>query len=168
MFAAASLSAQKPAEVGSTLTGARFGHRVPVPSAVAARRVTPIVLDAKLDEPAWRAAAPITEFVQVDPDEGKPATQRTEVRILYDDNALYIGAKMFDDHGAAGVTTRLVRRDASFDSDYLDIEIDGHHDHLSRAFFQVNPSGSKSDQIGLGTSCCDAHGPWIIERGRGD
>jgi hypothetical protein len=156
MFAAAALSAQQPAQAGATLTAADFGHRVPVPSAVAARRASPIVLDGKLNEPAWSAAAPITEFKQVDPDEGKPASQRTEVRILYDDNALYIGAKMFDDHGAAGVTTRLVRRDASFDSDYLDIEIDGHHDHLSRAFFQVNPSGSKSDMIGLGTSCCDA------------
>jgi len=156
MLGAASLSAQKPAEVRATSTSADFGHRVPVPNAVAARRSSPIVLDAKLDEPAWSTATAITDFKQVDPDEGKPASQRTEVRILYDDHALYIGAKMFDDHGAAGVTTRLVRRDASFDSDYLDIEIDGHHDHLSRAFFQVNPSGSKSDLIGLGTSCCDA------------
>lgn len=121
----------------------------------AVRRTSPITLDAKLDEPAWQVAQPITEFVQVDPDEGKPATQRTDVRILYDDDALYIGAKMYDDAGKNGVTTRLVRRDANMDSDYLDIEIDGFHDHLSRAIFQVNPSGSKADQIGIGTSCCD-------------
>ena len=55
----------------------------------------------------------------------------------------------------AGVTTRLVRRDADFDSDFLQIVIDGYHDHLSRAFFNVNPSGSKEDLIGIGTSCCD-------------
>jgi hypothetical protein len=131
----------------------KFGHQVPVPTATASRRTGPIVLDAKLDEPAWRAAPPVTGFVQQDPDEGKPATQRTEVRFLYDDEALYIGAKMYDE--TRGVTTRLVRRDATFDSDYLDIEIDGYHDHLSRAIFQVNPSGSKADMIGLGTSCCD-------------
>ena len=94
--------------------------------------------------------------MQVDPEEGKPASQRTEVRFLFDDDALYVGAKMYDTEGAQGVTTRLVRRDASFDSDYLEIVIDGYHDHLSRAFFDVNPSGSKSDHIGVGTSCCDA------------
>jgi hypothetical protein len=149
------LAAQNTAQEGTSATLA-YGHRVPTPTALATRRVGAILLDARLDEPTWRAATPITAFTQVDPDEGKPATQRTEVRFLYDDDALYVGAKMYDDHGAAGVTTRLVRRDASFDSDYLDIEIDGYHDHLSRAIFQVNPSGAKADQIGVGTSCCDA------------
>ncbi len=151
-FVLAAQNATEPVARGALA----YGHRVPVPEARAVARSGAIVLDAKLDEPAWRTAAPITEFTQVDPDEGKPASQRTEVRILYDDAALYIGAKMYDDKGAAGVTTRLVRRDASFDSDFLDIEIDGYHDHLSRAMFQVNPSGSKSDMIGIGTSCCDA------------
>src|SRR5437868_2038528 len=126
------LAAQNAAESAGSPPAA-YGHRLPVPRAVASRRSGAIVLDAKLDEPAWSAATPITDFTQVDPDEGKPASQRTEIRILYDDEALYIGAKMYDDHGAPGVTTRLVRRDATFDSDYLDIEIDGYHDHLSRA-----------------------------------
>ena len=86
------LVAQTPAQPEhSGVTGS--GHRIPVPSAVASHRTSPIVLDAKLDEPAWNAATPITSFTQVDPDEGKPATQRTEVRILYDDNAVYFGAK---------------------------------------------------------------------------
>ncbi|HEY4133160.1 MAG TPA: sugar-binding protein, partial [Gemmatimonadaceae bacterium] len=116
-----------------------------MPSAHAVRRDGPIVLDAKLDEAAWAQAKPITEFKQVDPDEGKPASQRTEVRFLYDDDALYVGAKMYDTGGAAGVTTRLVRRDATFDSDYLELVIDGYHDHLGRAFFDLNPSGSKGD-----------------------
>ncbi|HEY4304406.1 MAG TPA: DUF5916 domain-containing protein [Gemmatimonadaceae bacterium] len=131
------------------------GHNVPVPVAVAAHRSGPIVLDAKLDEAAWNAATAITSFRQVDPDEGQSATERTEVRFLYDDDALYIGAKMFDSHGAAGVTTRLVRRDGQFDSDFFELVIDGYHDHLSRAFFDLNPAGSKSDYIGIGTSCCD-------------
>jgi len=126
-----------------------------VPSATAARRVGEVVLDGRLDDAAWRAAVPITDFTQTDPDEGKPASQRTEVRFLYDDAALYIGAKMYDNQGPPGIATRLVRRDASFDSDILDIEIDSYHDHLSRAIFQVNPAGSKADQIGVGNSCCD-------------
>ena len=146
------LVAQEPSPTKGAST---FGHKVPAPTAVAVHRAGPIVLDGKLDEAAWRAAAPITDFTQVDPEEGKPASQRTEVRFLYDDDALYVGAKMYDTAGAKGVTTRLVRRDANFDSDYLDIEIDSYHDHLSRAIFQVNPSGAKSDQIGIGPSCCD-------------
>ncbi|MEO6876998.1 MAG: DUF5916 domain-containing protein, partial [Gemmatimonadaceae bacterium] len=134
---------------------ASYGHTIPVPRVRAARRVGPVVLDAKLDEPAWAAATPITKFTQFDPDPGQPASQRTEVRFLYDDEALYVGAKMYDTQGAKGVTTRLVRRDAMFDSDYLQIVIDGYHDHLSRAIFEINPSGSRGDQIGIGTSCCD-------------
>jgi hypothetical protein len=132
-----------------------FGHALPAPSASAFRRESPVILDGKLDDAAWRGATPITEFTQVDPIEGKPPTQRTEVRFLYDDDALYVGAKMYDSAGASGVTTRLVRRDANFDSDFFEIVIDGYHDHLSRAFFDLNPAGSKSDYIGIGTSCCD-------------
>ena len=66
---------------------ARYGHTTAVPTAVATRREGRIVLDGKLDEPAWRAATPITEFTQFDPDEGRPASQRTEVRFLFDDDA---------------------------------------------------------------------------------
>jgi hypothetical protein len=135
--------------------GAAFGHRIPAPIATAARRIGPIRLDGRLDDSAWAAARPITDFRQIDPDEGQPASQRTEVRFLFDNEALYVGARMFDSEGAGGVTTRLVRRDASFDSDYFEMVIDGFHDHLSRAFFDVNPSGSKQDFIGIGTSCCD-------------
>jgi uncharacterized protein DUF5916/cellulose/xylan binding protein with CBM9 domain len=126
-----------------------------VPSATAVRRSGPVILDGRLDEPVWRSATPITDFTQTDPEEGKRASQRTEVRFLYDDAALYIGAKMYDTQGPTGVATRLVRRDAEFDSDILDIEIDSYHDHLSRAVFQVNPAGSKADQIGIGNQCCD-------------
>src|SRR5690348_12907070 len=151
------LNAQRSDGSSSSTPSSRdnFGHKVAVPSAMAVRRTSPIVLDAKLDEAAWQTAQPITDFKQIDPEEGKPASQRTEVRFLFDDDALYVGARMYDTAGAKGVVTRLVRRDASFDSDLFEIVIDGYHDHLSRAFFDVNPSGSKSDYIGIGTSCCD-------------
>ncbi|HSQ29296.1 MAG TPA: DUF5916 domain-containing protein [Gemmatimonadaceae bacterium] len=150
------LAAQAPSAPPAAHEGGfRFGHRFAAPSATAVRASSAVVLDAKLDEAAWKSAAPITEFRQIDPDEGKPATQRTEVRFIYDDDALYVGAKMYDTEGGRGVVTRLVRRDASFDSDMLELVIDGYHDHLSRAFFDVNPSGSKADNIGIGTSCCD-------------
>jgi hypothetical protein len=151
------LSAQKSDGTSASASSStnNFGHKVAVPSAMAARRTSPITLDAKLDEAAWQTAQPITDFRQIDPEEGKPASQRTDVRFLFDDDALYIGAKMYDSEGGKGVITRLVRRDDQFDSDFFEIVIDGYHDHLSRAFFDLNPSGSKSDYIGIGTSCCD-------------
>src|SRR5262245_17193159 len=71
---------------GSTVR--TLGHDLPVPRAVAAAKTGPIVLDGKLDEQTWSAATPITEFIQFDPDEGKPASENTEVRVVYGDDAL--------------------------------------------------------------------------------
>src|SRR5690349_19403066 len=104
-----------------------YGHTIAVPSAMATRLRGRIVLDGRLDEAAWSAARPITEFTQLDPEEGKPASERSEVRFLFDDDALYVGARMYDALGSRGVTTRLVRRDAMFASDYLQLVIDSYH-----------------------------------------
>jgi hypothetical protein len=123
-------------------------HPTPPPVAVAARRVGPITLDGRLDEPAWQAGVPAKDFRQAQPNEGEPATQRTEVRFLYDDDALYIGARMYDTDGAAGIRTRLVRRDDNFNSDYVEITFDTYHDHQGRVDFMTNPSGSKEDSYG--------------------
>ncbi len=123
-------------------------HPTAPPLAIAARRTGPITLDGKLDEAEWQAATPAKDFRQAQPHEGEPATQRTEVRFLYDDDYLYIGARMFDTEGAEGIRTRLVRRDASFGSDYVEIIFDTFHDHLGRVDFMTNPSGSKEDSYG--------------------
>src|SRR4051794_24863945 len=93
------LVAQEPSRSGGALS-MPAGHTVPVPSATAVRRSGPVKLDALLNEEAWKAAPPITEFTQFDPDAGMPASQRTEVRFLFDDEALYVGAKMYDSEGA--------------------------------------------------------------------
>jgi hypothetical protein len=105
----------------------------------------PIEIDGKLDEPVWQTAPAATGFTQQDPDEGRPATQRTEVRFAYDDEALYIGARMHDTLGAAGVRTRLVRRDQDPESDWIELNFDTYHDHTGRTVIQVNPSGVKWD-----------------------
>ncbi|MFL5582364.1 MAG: DUF5916 domain-containing protein [Gemmatimonadaceae bacterium] len=132
------------------------GHAASVPVATAAERRGAITIDGRLDEAAWAAAEPITDFTQLDPDEGRPISERTEVRILYDGAALYIAARMWDQRGAAGVQTRLVRRDQQMDSDWFEVVIDSFHDHLGRAFFRVNPSGVKFDALGQGNSNPDA------------
>ena len=103
------------------------------------------ILDGRLDEQVWARARPITEFTQLDPEEGKPASARTEVRIVYDAEALYIGAWMHDSHRPS---SRLVRRDAYvLDSDWFSVAIDSYHDHLSAFRFSVNPAGVRRDEI---------------------
>jgi hypothetical protein len=103
------------------------------------------VLDGRLDDPVWARATPVTEFTQLDPEEGRPASARTEVRIVYDAEALYIGAMLHDSLPPSG---RLVRRDAYvLDSDWFSVALDSYHDHLSSFRFSVNPAGVRRDEI---------------------
>lgn len=130
-------------------------HDFPVPEVRAVALDGPITLDGRLDEPVWRTAPAATDFRQSAPDEGAPATQRTEVRFAFDDDALYIGARMYDELGADGVRTRLARRDAYVDGDALTILFDPYHDHRTRVEFRINPSGTKDDALGPGGAGLD-------------
>lgn len=79
--------------------GARWPINVetaPRPVTHALRAPGSVTVDGRLDEPAWQAATPITEFVQSQPHPGYPATERTAVRILYDDRRLYLGAMCYE------------------------------------------------------------------------
>jgi hypothetical protein len=131
----------------TTATGA---HTTPPPVVGAVRLTSPVTIDGKLDEEVWRTAPAASDFRQSQPDEGKPATQRTEVRFAYDDYAIYVAGRMFDTMGAKGVHTRLLRRDAMTenDSDILLLTFDSYHDHVSTYNFWVNPSASKRDGTG--------------------
>ncbi|MDB4886924.1 MAG: hypothetical protein JWN79_2362, partial [Gemmatimonadetes bacterium] len=120
----------------------------PRPSASASPRSGAIVLDGRLGDAAWAGATPITRFTQQRPVEGAPASERTEVRIVYDDEAIWIGARMFDSRGAAGVTSRLTRRDDDPQSDILRIDFDPYHDRLHSVEFDVNPAGWRGDAAG--------------------
>ena len=134
------------------------------PRAAAAPVEGSITLDGRLDEAAWAAATPATDFRQQEPTEGEPATQRTEIRFLYDESALYIGARMYDTEGAAGVRTRLSRRDQIEGGDNLLFVFDTFHDHVGRTMFQVNPSGVKFD-AGQAAAFADPawDGIWEVE-----
>ncbi|HEY3133529.1 MAG TPA: DUF5916 domain-containing protein [Gemmatimonadaceae bacterium] len=123
----------------------------PRPVAQAAPREGEITIDGRLDEAAWAAAKPITELSQSAPDEGKPASQKTEIRILYDASALYIGARMYDSLGAKGVRSALARRDQlmngdnNLTSDRIAFVFDTFRDKNSRNWFELNPDGVKGD-----------------------
>jgi hypothetical protein len=123
----------------------------PRPVAQAELRQGQITIDGKIDEPGWNAAKPITELVQSSPDEGKPPSQKTEIRILYDDGALYIGARMYDSLGAKGIRSALARRDQvmngdnNLTSDRIAFVFDTFRDKNNRTWFELNPDGVKGD-----------------------
>ncbi|HSL69507.1 MAG TPA: DUF5916 domain-containing protein [Longimicrobiales bacterium] len=136
-----------PGELVDTARSAS-GHWA-MPAITAVRLNSGIRIDGRLDEADWATAAPATGFTQMDPAEGQPASERTEVRVMYDDEALYIGARMWDATG--DVRQRLGRRDANVEgSDFLYVMIDSHHDHITAYQFSVNPAGVKRDEINSG------------------
>ena len=100
------------------------------PTATAVNRSGPVSIDGRLDEAAWQAAKPITDFIQLDPNEGQPASERTEARILIDDDAVYIGMRLFDSEPAQ-IQSQLARRDESIEGDLVEVSLDSYHDHLS-------------------------------------
>lgn len=101
-------------------------------------------LDGRLDEAAWASALPASLATQRDPDEGEPATEATEIRVLVGGDALYIGARMFD-HEPGRIVRRLGRRDDGVTGDRLTIRLDARHDHLTAFVFDVYPAGNKGD-----------------------
>lgn len=103
-----------------------------------------IRVDGHLDEPAWQTAEPVTQFTQRDPNEGQPASERTEVRFLIGEDALFIGARMHD-RDANKIRARLVRRDEDLDGDFFVVFLDSYHDHLTSWLFRINPAGSVND-----------------------
>jgi hypothetical protein len=131
--------------VGPTVGGRADDHAA-APVVHALRSRARLVVDGRLDEEIWKQAVMATDFIQTEPDEGRLATERTEVYVVYDDDALYIGARLWDRSG--DVRQRLGRRDSYLmDSDWFHVTIDSHHDHLTAYQFSVNPAGVKRDEI---------------------
>ena len=110
----------------------------------AVRASTPPTIDGRLTEEAWTTAPVADGFTQRDPDEGRPATERTEVRILFDDTAVYVGARMFDGEPAQ-ITRRLSSRDSDADADRLTIYLDPMRDKLTGAIFRVSAANVQQD-----------------------
>jgi hypothetical protein len=147
-FASLSAGDAGAQNISSGSSGGRSGSSTASAEVVnlrAARRQTPIVLDAKLDEPAWQTAQAATEFTQSWPNPGKPPTENMEVRVLYDGDAIYVGARMFDSRPDS-IAAQLARRDMSaIYSDWLHVIIDSYHDRRTAFRFTVNPKGVMKD-----------------------
>lgn len=111
-----------------------------------------IDLDGRLDEAVWTRAIPAADFIQVDPQNGQPATEKTEVRIAFDADALYIGVTCYDSEPDKWIAYQR-RRDESLPSDdKFRWTIDTFLDARSGYFFEMNPLGAMSDALLGGTS----------------
>lgn len=124
----------------SAVTAADRGYVVP-----AVFTTTPPEIDGHLGDPAWQQAVPITDFTQSQPDEGAPATERTEVRVLYDAEYLYVSAMMWDGRPDLMVATVLRRDESHNDNDAFAVTLDTFHDHRNGFFFETNAHGALFD-----------------------
>jgi hypothetical protein len=135
---ASALAAQSVTPVG-------VAPRSPFPSATAREARTPPVIDGRLDDPAWTDAQPLTGFTQREPRVGEPATERTEVRIVTDAEALYVGAWLYDRSAAEIVPGEKIRDVPLQNSDYFAFILDTYHDRQNGFVFGTTPAGVEYD-----------------------
>jgi len=105
-----------------------------------------IEIDGLMSEGVWARAPIATDFVQMQPDEGKPATERTEAWIVYDESALYVAIRAHESEPSE-IRGQLTRRDDSNEllSDQLAVGIDSYFDKRTAFIFMVNPVGVQTD-----------------------
>ena len=113
---------------------------------VTAVRVSePLQLDGLLSEEIWGQVEPAVGFLQKDPQEGAPASERTEVRIVYDTRHIYFGITCYDSQ-PGGIRATELRRDQSLgNDDIFELILDQFHDHRSGYLFRINPLGTQYD-----------------------
>ena len=135
--AAARGDAETPVVPAAEPTGALQAHRLS----------GAIQIDGRLDEEAWRDAAAAGHFIQEAPRYGQDATSPTEVRVLYDDQYLYVGARMHHPAAAGRVTGLVHRRDRDSASDWFGVAVDSVHDRRTAHEFRVNAAGVQRDVL---------------------
>ena len=155
------LRAQSVIEEGVGQTAIESGGEYDHARAARARVIrlrSSVLIDGVLDESVWAEAPLVPEFLQTLPLEGSPVSERTEVRLTYDDSAIYLGAVLDD---RSPITTRLARRDAALsDSDLFLVLFDSYHDHETAYRFWTNPSGVKGDAIVTANSAGSGDSSW--------
>ena len=113
----------------------------------ATRLAEPLQLDGRLDEAVFQTVPPLSDFIQQVPDEGKPATEKTEVWVMYDANNIYLAAKCWDSAPESEWIANDYRRD-SFQmkqNDTFGLSFDTFNDHRNGFVFYTNPLGARVD-----------------------
>ena len=105
-----------------------------------------IRVDGRLDEPVWSQLTPLTDFVQTEPDEGAPATERTEAFLFYDNDKLYFGFKCYESEPGK-IIARYDTHDARTFSDSVNIFLDPFGDRRTGYWFSINARGVQFDAL---------------------
>jgi len=114
----------------------------------ATRLTEPLTLDGRLDERLYRDTEPIGGFVQQEPREGEPATEKTEVWVAYDEAAVYVGARLWESDPSKRVMSDM-RRDASnlYNNDHFAVLLDTFYDRRNGYVFSANAQGGMADAL---------------------
>lgn len=112
-------------------------------SLAAQRTGTPPVIDGRLDEPTWDAAPVATGFIEHKTD--RPAVEQSRVRILYDDDCLYVGFECDEPEPQRILATERKDDRFLFADDWVEVELDTFNDHLNRYTFLTNSLGTRFD-----------------------
>jgi uncharacterized protein DUF5916 len=135
---------RRVAILGYTLAAVASSPASSQNSVSAVRTRTALSIDGRLDDRPWASASVAADFTQQSPEPGRPASQRTESRVLVDADAVYVGMRLYDSAPDLIVAT-LARRDYSGYSDWAHLIIDSFHDRRTAFHFAVNPVGVKRD-----------------------
>ena len=140
-----SAAADGPQALSERTAGNAGRLRVEAVDAIAVPSNSPIVLDGRFNEEIWQQAPALVDFLQREPAEGQPPTLRTEARMAYDGQSLYVAVRAFDTdpNKLVGI---LTRRDQRSPSDWIRIVVDSYFDKRSAYEFGVNPVGVKTDR----------------------
>jgi len=111
----------------------------------AERTASRIQVDGRLDEDAWWRAPPFSDFAQSFPDFGAKSTERTTVRVLYDNQFLYVG--FLCEAPREEIVSRVTRRDSLNEVDLVSVAIDSAHDHRTAYKFEISVAGVKKDSL---------------------
>jgi hypothetical protein len=126
----------------------RFGYseNKPEKNIFAVRTDQLVKIDGLLNENVWKTSDYVSGFTQLDPNEGKTPTEKTIVWIAYDDQALYIAARMYDS-SPDSIYANLVRRDENSNSDRFTVYIDSYNDKRSGNYFGITAAGTLADGV---------------------
>ena len=117
------------------------------PEVVATRTELTIKVDGLLDEPVWATIKPITEFVQRLPLDGGEPTEKSEMRVAFNNNFIYFGFTFFDSDPEKVRATILNRGGWIHRDDKLEIALDTYHDRRNAYLFEMNPLGTQDDAL---------------------
>ncbi|MSO45351.1 MAG: hypothetical protein EXQ59_01090 [Acidobacteria bacterium] len=138
---------ERPAAPAATTAAPVLSHDQNGRLVVHATRVTsPIKINGQLDEEVYLQVAPITDFVQQDPNPGSPISERTEIWVLFDDQNLYFACRCWDAHPERIVANEMRRDSVNLSRhDHVAVALDTFHDGRTGVYFYMTPIGGMRD-----------------------